>query len=59
MDWRINLGFFVFGILLILIVIFMREIRKAQSLRSGDVILLGFGIWALVVGLLGLLGVSC
>ncbi len=52
MDWRINLGFSIFGILLIMI--FMREIRKAQSVRPGDIVLLGFGVWALIIGLLGL-----
>ena len=52
MNWQIRLGFFIFGILLILI--FVREIRKTQSLCVNNIVLLGFGVWALVVGLLGL-----
>ena len=57
MNWQINVGFIILGVLLIAIFAWKR-FRKARLLGSGDIVLIGFGIGALFEGLFGLFGLT-
>lgn len=54
MNWQINLGFVIFGILLIAKFAW-RMTRRARLLGTSDIILLAIGVSAIVIGSAGLL----